>query len=60
MAAIAEEADVVVNGVVGFAGLTVTLAALRAGRRLALANKESLIAGGPIVAARPAGAGGAS
>ena len=39
----------VVNGVVGFAGLPVTLAALEAGRRLALANKESLIAGGPVV-----------
>jgi len=42
-------ADVVVNGVVGFAGLGVTVATLRAGRRLALANKESLIAGGPVV-----------
>ncbi len=41
----------VVNGVVGFAGLPVTLAALHAGRRLALANKESLIAGGPVVQA---------
>lgn len=50
LAAIAGEADVVLNGVVGFAGLPVTLAALHAGRRLALANKESLIAGGPIVA----------
>ncbi len=47
--AISTEADVVVNGVVGFAGLSVTLAALEAGRRLALANKESLIAAGPIV-----------
>ena len=47
--AISTEADVVVNGVVGFAGLPVTLAALHAGRRLALANKESLIAGGPVV-----------
>lgn len=44
-------ADVAVNGVVGFAGLPVTLAVLRAGRRLALANKESLIAAGPIVQA---------
>ena len=43
-------ADVVVNGVVGFAGLPVTLETLRAGKRLALANKESLIAAGPIVA----------
>jgi 1-deoxy-D-xylulose-5-phosphate reductoisomerase len=49
LAAISTGADVVVNGVVGFAGLPVTLAALRAGRRLALANKESLIAGGPVV-----------
>jgi 1-deoxy-D-xylulose-5-phosphate reductoisomerase len=49
LAEIATGADVVVNGVVGFAGLPVTLAALGAGRRLALANKESLIAGGPVV-----------
>jgi 1-deoxy-D-xylulose-5-phosphate reductoisomerase len=49
LAAIATDADVVVNGVVGFAGLPVTLAALNAGRRLALANKESLIAAGPVV-----------
>jgi 1-deoxy-D-xylulose-5-phosphate reductoisomerase len=47
--AIAEVADVVLNAVVGFAGLPVTLAALRAGRRLALANKESVIAGSPVV-----------
>ncbi len=51
LVAISTGADVVVNGVVGFAGLPVTLAALRAGRRLALANKESLIAGGPVVQA---------
>ena len=49
LASLAEEADVVVNGVVGFAGLSVTLATLEAGRRLALANKESLIAAGPVV-----------
>ncbi|HUR18093.1 MAG TPA: 1-deoxy-D-xylulose-5-phosphate reductoisomerase [Acidimicrobiales bacterium] len=49
LASIATGADVVVNAVVGFAGLPVTLAALSAGRRLALANKESLIAGGPVV-----------
>ena len=48
-AALAGTADVVVNGVVGFAGLGVTLEALGAGRRLALANKESLIAAGPLV-----------
>jgi 1-deoxy-D-xylulose-5-phosphate reductoisomerase len=49
LADLAREADVVVNGVVGFAGLRVTLATLEAGRRLALANKESLIAAGPVV-----------
>src|SRR4051812_20066958 len=49
LAHIATTADVCVNGVTGFAGLPVTLAALSAGRRLALANKESLIAGGPVV-----------
>jgi 1-deoxy-D-xylulose-5-phosphate reductoisomerase len=42
-------ADVVVNGVVGFAGLAVTIDTLKAGKRLALANKESLIAAGPVV-----------
>jgi len=50
LASLGAEADVCVNGVVGFAGLRVTLATLSAGRRLALANKESLIAGGPVVA----------
>jgi 1-deoxy-D-xylulose-5-phosphate reductoisomerase len=49
LAAIAKDADIVLNGVVGFAGLPVTLAALEAGKRLALANKESLIAAGPVV-----------
>src|SRR2546429_7322509 len=53
------EADVVLNAVVGFAGLPATLAALTHGKRLALANKESLIAGGPVVAKeRGSGAGG--
>ncbi len=47
--AAAASADVVINGVVGFAGLGVTLATLNAGKRLGLANKESLIAGGPVV-----------
>jgi len=51
LAEVAVLADVVVNGVVGFAGLGVTVASLAAGRRLALANKESLIAGGPVVQA---------
>jgi 1-deoxy-D-xylulose-5-phosphate reductoisomerase len=49
LAAIATVADIAVNGIVGFAGLSVTLAALGAGRRLALANKESIIAGAPVV-----------
>src|SRR3954465_15653452 len=49
LADLAHLADVVVNGVVGFAGLAVTVATLRAGKRLALANKESLIAAGPVV-----------
>ncbi len=40
---------IVVNGVVGFAGLPATLSALEAGNRLALANKESLVAAGPVV-----------
>lgn len=44
-----EVADIIVNGVVGFAGLPVTLAALRANKRLGLANKESLIAAAPLV-----------
>jgi 1-deoxy-D-xylulose-5-phosphate reductoisomerase len=44
-------ADVVLNGMVGSLGLTPTLAALRAGRTVALANKESLVAGGPLVRA---------
>ncbi len=55
------DADVVLNAVVGFAGLPVTLAALEHGKRLALANKESLIAGGPVVAeVRRRGAGRSS
>jgi 1-deoxy-D-xylulose-5-phosphate reductoisomerase len=49
------EADVVLNALVGALGLRPTLAALECGARLALANKESLVAGGPLVlkAARP-------
>ena len=43
------DADIVINAVVGAAGLEATLAALSAGKRLALANKESLVAGGPLV-----------
>ncbi|MCU1535949.1 MAG: 1-deoxy-D-xylulose 5-phosphate reductoisomerase [Humibacillus sp.] len=47
----ARDADVVVNGITGAIGLEPTLAALRAGTTLALANKESLIIGGPLVKA---------
>src|SRR5690349_11659805 len=49
------EADIVLNALVGALGLPPTLAALATGARLALANKESLIAGGPLVlkAAKP-------
>src|ERR1700754_1179831 len=49
------EADVVLNALVGALGLKPTLAALGTGARLALANKESLVAGGPLVlkAAKP-------
>lgn len=43
------DVDIVINAIVGAAGLEVTLAALGAGKRLALANKESLVAGGPLV-----------
>ena len=46
---VVEPAEVVINGVVGFAGLPVTTATLAAGKRLGLANKESLIAAGPVV-----------
>jgi 1-deoxy-D-xylulose-5-phosphate reductoisomerase len=43
--------DTVVHGIVGAAGLRASLAALAAGRRLALANKETLVVGGPLVRA---------
>ncbi len=49
LADLCDDADVVVNGVVGFAGLSVTVRTLEMGKRLALANKESLIAGAPVV-----------
>jgi 1-deoxy-D-xylulose-5-phosphate reductoisomerase len=49
LADVSRDAEVVLNAVVGFAGLPVTMAALEAGRRLALANKQSLIAAGPVV-----------
>lgn len=43
------EADTVLNGIVGIAGLEPTVAAIEAGRRIALANKETLVAGGSLV-----------
>jgi 1-deoxy-D-xylulose 5-phosphate reductoisomerase len=46
--------DVVLNGVTGAVGLAATIAALDAGRTLALANKESLITGGSLVTGRAA------
>ena len=46
-----EPERIVVNGIVGAAGLAPTVAALDAGNRVALANKESLVAGGPVVVA---------
>ena len=53
-AAAAWPCDVVLNGVTGAVGLTATIAALDAGRTLALANKESLITGGWLVTKRAA------
>ncbi len=48
-AATADEADTVVAAVVGFAGLRPTLAAIRAGKTVALANKEALVVAGVLV-----------
>lgn len=48
-AALHPDASIVVNAVVGFAGLRATVAALEAGKRVCLANKESLVAGGHLV-----------
>lgn len=50
-----DEAGVVLNGIVGAAGLGATLAALEAGKRVALANKESLVVGGDLVVAAAGG-----
>jgi len=49
---------IVVNGIVGAAGLAPTVAGLEAGNRVALANKESLVAGGPVVVAAATGGAG--
>ena len=52
------DVDIVVNAVVGAAGLEATLAALRAGKRVALANKESLVMAGELVTAAAREGGG--
>jgi 1-deoxy-D-xylulose-5-phosphate reductoisomerase len=52
------DADIVVNAVVGAAGLEATLAALRAGKRVALANKETLVMAGDLVAQAAYAGGG--
>lgn len=57
-AATRADVDIVVNAVVGFAGLEATLAALRAGKRVALANKESMVAAGELVRTTAAQGGG--
>ncbi len=49
---------IVVNGIVGAAGLAPSLAALHAGNRLALANKESMVIGGPLMRAALEAGGG--
>jgi 1-deoxy-D-xylulose-5-phosphate reductoisomerase len=53
-----DDVDVAINGVVGFAGLPATISALESGKRLGLANKESLIAAGPVVSAARRRGGG--
>lgn len=52
------EADIVLNAIVGFAGLASTLTALERGYDVALANKESLVCGGGLVRAAAAKGGG--
>jgi 1-deoxy-D-xylulose-5-phosphate reductoisomerase len=58
LALAAAPGTIVVNGIVGSAGLGPTVAALDAGNRVALANKESLVAGGPVVVAAASRGGG--
>jgi 1-deoxy-D-xylulose-5-phosphate reductoisomerase len=57
-AATHSDADIVVNAVVGSAGLDATLAALKAGKRVALANKETLVMAGDLVAQAACAGGG--
>jgi 1-deoxy-D-xylulose-5-phosphate reductoisomerase len=52
------DVHIVVNGIVGAAGLEATLAALRAGKRVALANKETLVMAGELVTAAARQGGG--
>ena len=52
------DVDIVLNAVVGSAGLDATLAALRAGKRVALANKETLVMAGDLVRAAACAGGG--
>jgi 1-deoxy-D-xylulose-5-phosphate reductoisomerase len=58
MVELARTRATVVNGVVGIAGLPASVSALEAGNRLALANKESLVAGGQVIADAAARGGG--
>lgn len=57
-AATREDVDIVLNAVVGVAGMDATLAALEAGKRVALANKESLVVAGQLATAACASGGG--
>ncbi len=57
-AAVRDDVDIVLNAVVGSVGLDATLAALEHGKRVALANKETLVMGGHLVAAAEARGGG--
>ncbi len=57
-AATRDDADIVLNAIVGAAGLDATIAALRAGKRVALANKETLVVAGELVAKAAAEGGG--
>lgn len=57
-AATHEDVDIVLNAIVGAAGLDATLAALEAGKRVALANKETLVMAGELAAAAAARGGG--
>jgi 1-deoxy-D-xylulose-5-phosphate reductoisomerase len=57
-AATREDVDIVLNAVVGVAGLDATLAALRAGKRVALANKETLVVAGQLAHAAACAGGG--